>query len=260
MTISSVHKDNGEFKHFISVVEDITERKKIEVSLEESNAALERFAYSASHDLQEPLRKISSFAGLLKNRLSGTLLGAEAAFELDRIDKAAKRMSEMINSLLQLSRYSRQQVVKNDTSLRQITAEVLDDISHVVKRNDATVKVEKDALILVEHNGFKQVLQNLISNAIHYGYPDRDTQVSISAQTDGPTTLIIVEDNGPGFQADMAEEIFEPFRRLVGKDRPGTGMGLTICRQIVKAHDGNIYAEQGKRGARFVITLPRSPA
>ncbi len=264
ISVALVKAIDGQPKHFIAVLEDITNQKNIEMELAESNKALEQFAYSASHDLQEPLRKLSAFAGLLKQRLDGRLNDNDAIFQLERISSSAKRMSLMIHNLLQLSRYSRTKLDKEKVRLSALLEVVKDDLSAVISRNKTTVSLVSDIDLYVEVNGFQQVLRNLIANAIAYrkvnappcidiaGYPVKNNMVGVS-----------VKDNGHGFDNQFSEQIFEPFKRLVGQDKPGTGMGLAICRQVVKAHGGSIKAiskpvSDNGSGTEFIIELPDS--
>ncbi len=258
ITVSAVREYSGGVRHFVTVLEDITQRKKIELQLADSNSALERFAYSASHDLQEPLRKISAFAGLLESRLKDKLDDPDARFQLDRISSSAKRMGQMIQSLLQLSRYTRKSLDKEHCMLSEVVDQVKEDASASIARHNATVEVVSDIELYVEVNGFQQVVRNLVSNAMHYAKPGIKSHISITGYpaADGKVA-ISVKDNGPGFNTKFAEEIFEPFRRLVGVDKPGSGMGLAICRQIVQAHNGTIKAlSEAGLGAEFIIELP----
>ncbi|SMF20143.1 PAS/PAC sensor signal transduction histidine kinase [Alteromonadaceae bacterium Bs31] len=257
LTISLVNGDKADNSYFIVVVEDITDRKAVAQALSESNASLERFAYSASHDLQEPLRKISAFSDSLDRRLIGKVDDPEARYELNRISDAAKRMRGMIDSLLQLSRYSRNKIDKVSTSLDQLLCLVKDDMSKIISESGASIELLNDAKISVDASGFQQVLRNLISNSIRYAKPDEPAKIRIDSEVMRNKTIISVSDEGKGFHLQYAEQIFEPFKRLVGREIPGSGMGLALCRQIVKAHGGSISARSNfGGGAIFTIELP----
>lgn len=255
VTVALVIDHLGEKSHFSTVVEDITESKALETELEMSNASLERFAYSASHDLQEPLRKISAFAGLLESRLEGKLDDQEAIFQLNRISDAAKRMGEMIRSLLELSRFSRMQIEKKKVYLSTILNQVLEDLSVKISQRNADVDLLQDIEVLVEVNSFQQVLRNLIANSIHYTPLEETPRVVIDVKDVGDRVKITVSDTGVGIDPDKAELVFEPFRRLQNINTKGTGMGLAICRQIVRSHKGKIEVLPQEIGTCFSITL-----
>ncbi|MGX5202786.1 PAS domain S-box protein [Aliikangiella sp. IMCC44632] len=257
LTVSIVRMNNGENSHFISVVEDISKRKKIENSLAESNESLERFAYSASHDMQEPLRKISAFSDSLTQRLKGKLDDESALYELDRISQSAQRMREMINSLLQLSRFSSQKLKKSVHLLSEVTKIAKDDISTILDESKAKIIVEQDLPLHIDLPSFELVLSNLFINSIRYSHPDKPIMIQIGAIEEAEMALIYVQDNGLGFKNEYAEEIFKPFKRLVGRSHPGHGMGLSICQKIINMHGGSISASSSvNEGALFKITIP----
>ncbi|WP_444997268.1 PAS domain S-box protein [Aliikangiella sp. IMCC44359] len=257
LTVAAVKNPKGENSHFVAVIEDISHKKKIELQLAESNAALERFAYSASHDLQEPLRKISAFAGSLQSSLEPYLEEGDAKFQLERIADASRRMGEMIDQLLELSRYSRNKAQKSKHLLSKIIAQVTDDLSTIIKQKEVEIKLINDGEIFIEEHSFQQVLRNLILNSINYKEITRPLIITIKCKITYTTSEITVSDNGIGFDKTNNKKIFEPFRRLVGKDLPGYGMGLAICRQIILAHDGKILAIGKKNiGTDIIIKIP----
>ncbi len=259
LTVAIARMSDPTDNYFISVIEDISVRKKIELELAESNHALERFAYSASHDLQEPLRKISAFADVLENRLKGKISDPDIHFQLERISDASRRMGSMIQSLLQLSRYSRKDLVKTPVSLAHLVSQVKDDLLTLMNRHQATINLDGDMEIRVEHNGFQQVLRNLITNSIQYARDDQIPAIALSTQEYDDHQIITLTDNGQGLDPAHAQQIFEPFRRFSRKHANGTGMGLAICRQIIKAHGGSIRASNREEHTGTVITieLPR---
>lgn len=258
LTVSIVHREDSSNSHLIIVVEDISQRKAVSQALAESNASLERFAYSASHDLQEPLRKISAFSESLERRLVGRLDDPDARYELNRISNAASRMREMIDSLLQLSRYTRQKIKREYTRLSKLVAQAREDLSTLIDENKAVITLEGDARLHVDLPGFQQVLRNLFTNSIRYAMPGIAPKIHVSVEETNDVIRITVRDNGRGFQANYAEQIFEPFKRLAGRDLPGSGMGLALCRQILSAHEATISAHGvPDQGARFTITLKK---
>lgn len=247
----------GNAMEIIGTFFDITDIKVAEKSLAQSNAALERFAYSASHDLQEPLRKISAFSSSLENRLTGKLDDPDARYELDRIANAASRMREMIDSLLQLSRYSRQKVSKEIVPLAELLQVVCDDLSELISENNARVILVNSVAVYADISSFQQILRNLITNSIRYARPGLPPVIEVSACLAGNRCEINLKDNGCGFPQESAETIFEPFKRLAGRNIPGSGMGLAICHQIMQAHSGSISAKSTPdEGATFTLSIP----
>ena len=246
--------------YFIVVFEDISQRKVMEQNLSESNQALERFAYSASHDLQEPLRKISAFSGALEKRLKGKLDDPDVDYQLERICSASVRMSKMIDNLLKLSRATKESLSIKKVSLSSLLVQAIDDLSSKIGHQGMSLILSEDLMLHVDPNAFGQVLRNLISNSLCYRHELRRLEISILPSISVKMITLVYEDNGTGFSPDKAELIFEPFRRLKTNEVPGTGMGLTICRQIIKAHKGRIYAAPDQTlGARFIIELPETP-
>jgi len=257
LTVSLAKEQEGSAGQLIVVIEDITERKAVAQSLAESNASLERFAYSASHDLQEPLRKISAFSDSLDRRLIGRLDDPDARYELNRISDAAKRMRGMIDSLLQLSRFTRRKIDKVSVNLSALLSLAEEDLSKLIGETGAQIQLHEDIELFVDTSAFQQVLRNLISNSIRYAKPDTTPQIDIDVETRGNRIIIIFKDDGKGFHLQYAEQIFEPFKRLVGREIPGSGMGLALCREILKAHGGTISARSCLgEGAQFTIELP----
>lgn len=257
LTVSVAQDETEEVTHYICIIEDISERKRIEKSLAESNKALERFAYSASHDLQEPLRKISTFTDCLKDRLEGVLDDPDAKYELNKVIESSKRMREMIDSLLLLSRYSRQKINREKTKLSEVIRCVEEDLSEPIEFNSTEIKLMKELELNVDFNCFQVLFRNLISNSIRYRKKTISPRIVIDHEMNTMGIVITYKDNSVGFEEEFNEQIFEPFRRLVGKSVKGHGMGLALCKQIVEAHDGKIFAK-GKpmEGAVFTILLP----
>ncbi len=246
--------------YYIAVVEDISARKEMENKLSESNSALERFAYSASHDLQEPLRKISAFSGALEKRLEGKLDDPEAKFQLSRICDASLRMGDMIDNLLQLSRASSKPLTRKRVAFSEVFNLAKEDLLSILAASNAVISLESDAYLNLDVAAFSQVVRNLITNSVNYRRADKRLNIRVNVEVESGIAKLRFEDNGSGIDTDKTEQIFEPFRRLVGADIPGTGMGLAICRQIIKAHGGTISALSGKEGAVFIIELPDQDA
>ncbi len=232
--------------------------------LARSNEELEQFAYVASHDLQEPLRKIRAFGDRLE-ACCGDVLSAEGRDYLNRMENAASRMQTLIDDLLTYSRVTTQGRPFAEVDLGQIVREVLSDLEVRVEQTGATVHVGELGTIEADPLQMRQLLQNLISNALKFRRADTPLQVWITGELvehklpgGGRYYRLEVRDNGIGFDEKYAERIFAVFQRLHTREEyEGTGMGLAICRKIVDRHGGTITAH-GKpgEGAAFVVALP----
>ncbi len=215
--------------------QELAEWKALE--LERSNAELEQFAYAASHDLQEPLRKILLF---------GELLG-----------KAAQRMSSLIEGLLAYSRVSTQTRSFSRIDLGELVADVVADFDVVATMAGAILTVGPMPKVDADELQLRRVFQNLIGNAIKFRRPDLPVEIDLGSRDLGNGFVELwVEDNGTGFDPALAAGLFKPFQRL-HPDREGTGMGLAICHRIAVRHGGRIAATaRPNEGARFILTLP----
>ncbi len=253
----------GKIIRSIGMVHDVTERRRAEEALSEfarklerSNRDLEQFAFVASHDLQEPLRKVQIFVDRLTE--SEGRLDDQQRVYLERMQSAAGRMKGMVDGLLQLSRVSTQGQPFARVDLSDVAAEVLSDLEEQVARTGG--KVEIDKLPVVEGDPLQlcQLLQNLIGNALKYHHPDIGPVVRVRARQISSRVEILVEDNGIGFDQEDVEKIFQPFQRLVGRSEyEGSGMGLSICKKIVERHSGEITAKGAPgKGATFIVSLP----
>ena len=224
--------------------------------LERSNQELEQFAFTASHDIQEPLRKIEMFGDLLLERATG--LGDQERAYLDRMRSAAGRMRDMVEGLLQLSRIRMQGKPFVTVNLTELTSEVLHDLEDQIRRTASHVDLRTLPSVEGDPLQLRQLMQNLIENALKYRKPGVPAEVRIHARELPGQVQIYLEDQGIGFDQEDAERIFEPFRRLVGRSEyGGSGIGLAICRRIVERHAGQIVAlSQPEQGTTFIVTLP----
>jgi light-regulated signal transduction histidine kinase (bacteriophytochrome) len=226
--------------------------------LERSNRDLQDFASVASHDLQEPLRKISAFSSRLESHL-GNALDEKGRDYIDRIQNAAERMSSLNEGLLQLSRVRNKADVAEPVALETILAGVLSDLEERIRISGGTVRYGNLPVIWADHSQMRQLFQNLISNALKFAKKDEAPLVQIDSRfLKRGMWEIVVQDNGIGFEQRFAEKIFRPFQRLYGRSEfEGNGIGLTIVEKIIARHGGTIFAEsQPGHGTRFVITLP----
>jgi signal transduction histidine kinase len=227
--------------------------------LERSNQELEQFAYVASHDLQEPLRKVASFCQLLERRYAGQLDERADQYIAFAVD-GAKRMQELINDLLAFSRVGRivrePVPVSGDALFEQATA----NLATVIEQSGATVTADPLPEVKAEVPLLTAVFQNLIGNAIKF-HGDDPPRVHVSARRDGDLWEFAFSDNGIGVEAEYAERIFVIFQRLHNKaDYPGTGIGLAMCRKIIEHHGGTIWLDtEFQNGSCFRFTLPAMP-
>jgi signal transduction histidine kinase len=223
--------------------------------LREMNEELQQFAYVASHDLQEPLRTITSFSQLLATRYQGSL-GEDADEFIGYIVTASRRMTDLINGLLQMVRLRRTNQSIAPVSFEKLLEDAKAGLQAAIREN--AVEIEHGALptLVVDRVQFSQVLQNLLSNAIKYRR-DEPPRIRVQASKERANWTIAVSDNGRGFNQDFAERIFGLFQRLHGRDVEGTGMGLSIARKIVERHGGRIWAESVEgAGSTFYFSLP----
>ncbi|SEW13482.1 His Kinase A (phospho-acceptor) domain-containing protein [Chitinophaga sp. YR573] len=241
--------------------------------LNKSNEELEQFAYVASHDLQEPLRKISTFSDRLQMKY-GEQLPPEASQMLDRMVSAVSRMRVLINDLLLFSRAGRitpESITPVD--MDALLQEVISDLEVSLQEHNASVTADPLPFIEGSATSFHQLFQNMLANAIKFAHPDRQLIINITSQVlkgkelensinenraEDSFCRIYIEDNGIGFDPVHTEKIFQLFQRLHGmSEYSGTGIGLAICKKIVDSHHGQImaYGYPGK-GATFVVILP----
>ena len=252
---------------------DLTEQKERETALQSSqselrararelarsNQELQDFAVVASHDLQEPLRKIRTFSDRLLT-CNASQIDADGRFCLQRVFATAQRMSELLDALLAYSRISTRAQPMRAVSLRVLVAEVLSDLELAIRECGAQISVGNLPVVSADAMQMRQLFQNLLSNCLRYRRPGITLHISLEARNlAGNMAEITVRDNGIGFEPQFAERIFRPFQRLLpGAQCQGVGMGLTICRRIVSRHGGRIEArgEPGV-GSTFALTLQR---
>jgi len=239
--------------------------------LRSTNEELERFAYVASHDLQEPLRKIIIFGDRLTDKYN-EVLGVEGQDFLDRMVNASRRMQMLIKNLLAFSRSTANNDALQETNLNSLLENVVSDLELQIEQKGATLSVGELPTLCVVPSQFRQLFQNLIINALKFCKDDCAPHIIIYAekirglQIPGMNSnsfhdefyRIHVKDNGIGFESQYADQIFTVFKRLHSFDKyEGTGIGLSICKKIVEKHNGFITAEsQVNEGATFIITLP----
>lgn len=275
-TSATLYVDSRGAKNMIGTTQDITDdvmnnhilnQKNLE--LERSNKELIEFNYAASHDLQEPLRKIQTFISRI-SELEADNLSEKGKSYLDRIVNSSTRMRVLIDDLLQYSRTNKSDALFAEIDLNTVLEEVKSEFSETIEDNRATINAPKLPVIKGISYQIHQLFANLIGNSIKYKKPDEDPTITITyelVKTKEDNILdeshsqfhkIVFKDNGIGFEQEHAEKIFLLFNRLHGKaEYPGTGVGLAICKKIISNHNGYIKAiGTPNEGARIIIYIP----
>lgn len=268
-------------KAAVIVAKDIRNRilaeenlKKYAQQLEQSNRELEDFAYVASHDLQEPLRKIQAFGDRLTRKFSG-ILPDEGKDYVSRMHSAAGRMQTLINDLLTFSRVSSKTQPFRSVNINVIASEVISDLEVRIEQTGATVEIGELPLIEADPVQMRQLFQNLIGNALKFHKPQEPPRIKVYSQMTNRAHLtdfsentenvsnpkfckIVFSDNGIGFDEKYLDKIFTVFQRLHGRENyEGSGIGLSVCRKIVERHGGEITAKSSPEiGSQFFVTLP----
>lgn len=275
--ITALRDEAGNLKGFAKVTRDLTERKEAEESLkafatqlQQSNQQLEQFASVASHDLQEPLRKIQAFGDRLQKHC-GEALDDQGREYLARMQKAAARMRTLINDLLAFARLTTKAKPLTGVNLAQVAQEVVSDLEERIRETGGRVEVGNLPTVNADPTQMRQLLLNLISNGLKFHRPGEPPLVKVEGKIlaapdrpfpdyrrGGPLCEITVQDNGIGFDEKYLDRIFEVFQRLHARgEYEGTGIGLAICRKIVERHGGCITAKSSPgQGATFIVTLP----
>ena len=274
VVITAIRGEDGQLLGFTKVTRDLTERRAheealydVERRLQQANADLiaknsdlQDFAHVASHDLQEPLRKIRTFAGMLITEL-GEGLSEDGLMYLDRICTSADRMKMLLDDLLAYSRVTTRARAPETVDLNWIVEEAVSDLHVLVHETEGRVEWKELPTVQADPTQMRQLVQNLIGNALKFRRSGVAPHVRITSRPHpGPREgyIVLVEDNGIGFEEVYAERIFGPFQRLHGRDRyAGSGLGLAICKRIVERHGGSIsvHSRPGE-GSTFAVYLP----
>jgi len=233
------------------------------IRLDQSNKELENFLKISSHDLQEPLRKLMLFGGLLRDRYAGSLEDQGRDY-IERMQKAAQRMQELINDLVTYSQITTNTGVIIPVDITAVVHKVLSELNVHSKGVNGTVEVSDLPTIDADPIQMQHLFHGLIGNALKFRKKDEPPFVKVHCTLEGNGTpnnkfyQITVEDNGIGFQEEHSERIFDFFQRLHGSSEyDGAGIGLSICRKIAEGHGGSITAKgMPGQGAKFIVTLP----
>lgn len=279
-TYGKIIRDNDQkIEKIIGTTRDVTELRRYEKTLEtkilelnRSNRELEEFAYVASHDLQEPLRKISTFSQRLQLKFADKL-GADGNLYITRVVAACENMRKLIDNLLEFSRISLNNPPPELVDLSSVVKSAMEDLDLVIAETKSVVKVGTLPSVEAISSQMLQLFANILNNSIKFRKQDVRLQINIQSreltleekETNelNPETvyfLITIEDNGIGFEQQYSDKIFQLFQRLEGKSEyPGTGIGLSICKKIITNHNGLIYATGNPdEGATFSIILPKT--
>lgn len=254
MSVSVTHTGNRVI--YTAIMHDITKRKRFEEDLRRSNQELEQFAYIASHDLQEPLRMITSYLQLLERRYKSDLNEEAGQFIATAVDGAA-RMRNLIQDLLSYSRVGTRGRELAPVSCGQLVQSVLTDLEVTIKESSAVITADTLPTVNADELQLRQVFQNLIGNALKFR-SEQAPHIHVSAQPCRGEWVISVRDNGIGIEPKFFDRIFVIFQRLHAREQyPGTGIGLALCKRIVERHHGQIWVDSSPgKGATFFFSLP----
>lgn len=251
---------NGEEPLILLAIEDITMRSRAEKPLLEANRDLKHFAYAASHDLQEPLRMVTSYTQLLAKHYAGT---ADPVAEqlIAYAVGGAQRMEMMLNGLREYWSINEENIVREEiVDCNRLIETALANLADRIEQSGAVVTHDPLPSVHAEIVPLELLFQNLISNALKYVRKGEAPRIHIAAKHNGAEWEFSVRDNGIGIEAKFLSTIFTPFKRLHGVAYPGSGLGLAICARIVERYNGRIWAESTYgRGSTFHFTIPRQP-
>ncbi len=244
---------------FVGATQNVTTGERAKTALLRANSDLRQFAYAAAHDLQEPLRNISTSLGLLKRNLKGRLDG-ETAELIDESMEGAQRMHRMVKDLLSFTTITERlrEVQSAPVDAQAVLEQTLKNLSRSIAEAAATITCDPLPCVEMEETHLLQLFQNLISNSLKYRRSDVLLQIHVGAERHPGEWRFVVADNGIGFDPIYAQRIFGIFKRLHGRgDYPGNGIGLAICSRIVASYGGSVWAEgEPDAGARFFFTVP----
>ena len=247
------------------IAQDITERRRMTEELKlnvqklaRSNDELERFAYVASHDLQEPLRMVASFTQLLAKRYSGRLDETADRYMNYAVD-GAKRMQQLIADLLAYSRVDNKEIDLRQIDCAAVVLDAMRNLQVAIKESGAVIDWDQLPSLWADQGELTQLFQNLLANAIKFKQKDECPRIHISSVDSGEEWIISVQDNGIGIDARYAERVFQIFQRLhTRQEYPGTGIGLAVCKKVVERHGGKLWVEsEPGAGSTFRFTIPK---
>lgn len=249
-------------RHLVELMrKDLAMSEEVQRNLKRSNEELEQFAYVASHDLQEPLRTISGFSHILKSRY-GHVLDDAARHYLELNVQSSFRMQRLINDLLAYSRVETRPLKLEPVDLNELAREVVRDLQELRTQVNGRIRLHPLPTILADRGQVRQLLLNLVQNALKYRHPTRTPEVVVGAEQSERDTVLFVRDNGKGIEPQYHEKIFRMFQRLEGRQSgvDGTGLGLAIVKRVAERHRGSVGLESRPgQGTIFRVTLPKEP-
>ncbi|HUA87588.1 MAG TPA: PAS domain S-box protein [Bryobacteraceae bacterium] len=249
--------EHGRIVKWFGTSTDIDDQKHVETELRRANKDLEQFAYSATHDLQEPLRSMKIYAELLASRY-GAKLDVQALEFLQFLRAGASRMEVLVRDLLEYTQVTRVEIPAEPSDANEALKASLANLGGAIAENNAVITCDPLPPLRVHMTHLRQLFQNLLGNAIKYRHPDRAPVVHVSAEQRGSAWVVSVRDNGIGIKPEYKEHIFGLFKRLhTGDEYSGTGIGLAICQRTVERYDGRIWVESKPgEGSTFRFTIP----
>jgi PAS domain S-box-containing protein len=255
--VTNVVKEDGSVIGYAKIVRDASERYRLEQLLERTNEEREKFAYTVSHDLKEPLRTVRSYVELLQRRYRDKL-DADATEFMQFITDGVVRMDRLLQDILA---YSQAKTKPEPTQAANVLQWALMNVDGMTKQTSATITWNPLPAVFADQNQLAKLFEHLLTNALKFRGPE-PPHIHISAHRESPDRwLFKVRDNGVGMEQEQTERMFGIFKRLVGRDVPGTGIGLPICRKIVEAHGGRIWIESAPgKGSTVHFTLPAHEA
>jgi light-regulated signal transduction histidine kinase (bacteriophytochrome) len=252
-----VRNEDGNIIKWFGTCTDIDEQKRVQGELRRANQDLEQFAYSASHDLQEPLRGVKIYSELLTNRYSSKLDGQALEF-LQYLRESASRMEMLVHDLLEYTQVTKVEAPEDMADANEALKDTLANLNGAIMESGAQITSDTLPSVRVHDAHLKQLFQNVLSNGIKYRKLDRIPTVHVKAKRREENWLFSVIDNGIGIAPEYKNQIFGLFKRLHPADEyPGTGIGLAICQRIVERYHGRIWVEsEPGNGSTFLFTLP----
>jgi light-regulated signal transduction histidine kinase (bacteriophytochrome) len=258
LTVSPIKDANGNVVGASKIARDVTERKRSEAELRRVNADLEQFAYSASHDLKEPIRNVAIYAEILERRC-GHLLNAKGSECVSVIRDSALRMNTLVTSLLAYVQSGGDAELMQEIDAAAALRSAMANLSSTMAETQAIVTYDDLPVVRAGPGQIEHVFQNLVGNAIKYRCPGERPRVHVSAQRIRDAWKFAVQDNGIGVPFEYRRKIFSLFSRLHADPQyAGNGIGLAICQRIIERHGGSIWVEsEGEnKGSTFCFTLP----